>query len=35
MKGAITEPCVKIINVPIKRIVKINGANQNFFLILR
>ena len=32
MKGAITEPCVKNINVPINNIVIIKGANQYFFL---
>ena len=35
MKGAITEPCVNTIKVPIKTMVMINGASQYFFLILR
>ena len=35
MKGATTDPCVNTINVPIKTIVMINGANQYFFLTLR
>ena len=35
MKGAITDPWVKIIKVPIKTIVIIKGANQYFFLVFR
>ena len=35
MNGAITDPCVKIISAPIKTRVKIKGASQYFFLILK
>ena len=35
MKGAITDPCVKTINAPIRRMVSISGANQYFFLIFK
>ena len=35
MKGAITEPWVKIIKLPINIIVIIKGANQYFFLTLK
>ncbi len=35
MKGAITDPCVNIMRVPIRTSVIISGANQYFFLILR
>ena len=35
MNGAITEPWVKTIKVPIKTIVIIKGASQYFFLTLR
>ncbi len=35
MKGANTEPWVKMTNAPIKTIVIINGASQYFFRILK
>ena len=35
MKGATTEPCVKIIKAPIKIMVIIKGANQYFFLVFK
>ena len=33
MKGAITEPCAKIISPPKTIIIIIKGANHNFFLL--
>ena len=35
MKGAITDPCVKTISVPIKTMVIISGANQYFLRTFR
>ena len=35
MNGATTEPWVKKIRAPIKKIVKINGANQYFLRIIK
>ena len=35
INGATTDPCVNIINAPIKIIVMIKGANQYFFLVFK